>query len=103
MYKCRVTENKASIMGLVEFLALDSFTFSLTVIGSILVGLGWLIQLIRTVFKRSTRLRQNFVLLYAVGSSMVVVDQFPGSFTMEFLILAIAPLLALVIFMRVKR
>jgi hypothetical protein len=86
-----------------EFLALDSFTLSLSVVGSILVIMGWLTQLIRTVFKHSSRLKQSFVLLYVIGTLLILIEQFPGQFSLEFILLLAAPLLAFITMIRLKR
>ena len=81
---------------------LFGITFSLLMLGYLLVALGWAIQAITVIGKNKKKLRKDFVFLVAAGSIIVAVQTYHGQFSLPYVLSLGTPLFSLLLLVRMK-
>lgn len=85
-----------------SMITIGSVTLGLASLGAIAIALGWLIQLFSVRGHRRNYVRKPFVFLYVAGSAAILYEQFTGSFSLEFVIMAAGPAVALLLLFRMR-
>lgn len=83
-------------------ITIGSVTLGLASLGAIAIALGWIFQLFGLRGHHKNSLKKPFLFFYVAGSVAILYEQFAGTVTLEFAIMAIAPALALFLLFRMR-